>query len=149
MLIARAVVIRRGRVLLGRGEDEDFWTLPGGHIEPGEMSGQALLREVAEELGVADARLGRLLWVVENHFVYRGERHHEVGFYYLVELPAGALPICGGEFTGPEAGVCFRWLALSEIAGFDIRPRFLSTGLSALPDRFEHLWIDDIEAGAA
>ena len=135
-------------MLLGRGEDEDFWTLPGGHIEPGEMSGPALLREVTEELGVTDARLGRLVWIVGNRFVYRGQLCDEVGFYYLVELPAGVLPICDGEFTGPEAGVCFRWFALTDIAGFDIRPRFLPTRLGALPDRIEHLWIDDIGAGA-
>ena len=146
VLIARAILIRQNRGLLGRGDDEDFWTLPGGHIEPGEMSGQALLREVSEELGVAKARLGHLIWIVENHFIYQGQRHHEVGFYYSVEIPADALPICDGEFTGPEPGVCFHWFPTSEIASIDVRPSFLSARLGALPDIPEHLQIDEIGA---
>ena len=146
--IARAVIIRDDRVLLGRGNEEDFWTLPGGHVEPGEMSGQALLREVTEELGAANTRIGRLLWIVENHFVYRGQTCHEVGFYYRVELPAGALPICSGEFAGCEPCTRFRWFHLSDIARLDIRPRILSARLDALPAAPEHLQVDEIGPNA-
>jgi len=30
----------------------DVWDLPGGHVEPGELSGAALVRELREELGI-------------------------------------------------------------------------------------------------
>jgi 8-oxo-dGTP pyrophosphatase MutT (NUDIX family) len=146
VFIARAVVVRQDYVLLGRGDDETFWTLPGGHVELGEMSDRALLREVAEELGV-NARCGRLIWIVENHFIYRNRHCHEVGFYYHVELPADVLPLCSDEFTRCEPGVRFRWFPLSDIASVDIRPRFLAARLGALPDAPEHLQIDEIEAG--
>ena len=33
----------------------DVWDLPGGHVEPGELPGAALVRELREELGITVA----------------------------------------------------------------------------------------------
>ena len=79
----RDCLASRAYVLLSRAELDPFWALPGGRIEPGEMSDCALLRELAEELGASEVRLGRLIWVVENRFPHRGQHFQEIGFYYL------------------------------------------------------------------
>lgn len=53
---ASAAVLRGDAVLLverGKGAAAGLWSLPGGHIEPGETAAAAALREVAEETGVA------------------------------------------------------------------------------------------------
>lgn len=54
--VAAAVVRRDGRLLLTRrppgGPLGLLWEFPGGKIEPGETAEQALVREIAEELGV-------------------------------------------------------------------------------------------------
>ena len=40
------------RVLLVRVRENQLWYLPGGTIESGELAEEALVREIAEELGV-------------------------------------------------------------------------------------------------
>jgi 8-oxo-dGTP diphosphatase len=55
------VIFRAGRVLAGRRTEPPHlaggWELPGGKVEAGESDEAALVREIAEELGVS-VRLG-------------------------------------------------------------------------------------------
>lgn len=60
-----ALLVRNGRVLLGRRADDrewlpGAWDVIGGHIEAGESAAEALARELAEELGVVPAALREL-----------------------------------------------------------------------------------------
>jgi 8-oxo-dGTP pyrophosphatase MutT (NUDIX family) len=47
------VCIRERRMLAVRSRGRDVWYMPGGKREAGEGEAQALVREVAEELGVS------------------------------------------------------------------------------------------------
>lgn len=66
-----AGLIRRGdEVLLvrqqGPREPRSSWALPGGVVEPGELLGEALVREVREETGLAVAGIGPLLYLTHH-----------------------------------------------------------------------------------
>jgi ADP-ribose pyrophosphatase YjhB (NUDIX family) len=135
---ASVVVMRKGRVLLCRSVRDTYWALPGGVIEPGEMSDHAALREFAEEAG-AQAQIVRLLWVVENHFEDHDRAFQEIGFYYLAALNAGTNLFQSGEFAGGESQILLRWFGLDELDRIDLRPSFLRTGLRNLPERVAHL----------
>ncbi|HST99198.1 MAG TPA: NUDIX domain-containing protein, partial [Geodermatophilus sp.] len=53
------LVVRRGRP-----PHAGLWSIPGGRVEPGEDDAAAVVRELAEETGLA-VRVGELLGVVE------------------------------------------------------------------------------------
>ncbi|MHA7270305.1 NUDIX domain-containing protein [Arthrobacter sp. HLT1-20] len=56
--VACGLLVRNGHVLLvhrssAKTSNPNVWDLPGGHLEPGESSRQALVRELEEELCVS------------------------------------------------------------------------------------------------
>ena len=51
--IARGVCVRDGKLLVCRAKGAKSCYLPGGHVEFGETGRQALVREMAEETGLA------------------------------------------------------------------------------------------------
>jgi 8-oxo-dGTP pyrophosphatase MutT (NUDIX family) len=68
-----------------RVKQQPFLRLLDGHVEFGERSDEALLREIHEEIG-AEARILSLLDVAENRFVYEGKPGHEIVFVYAAEF---------------------------------------------------------------
>lgn len=49
-----AVFDPMGRLLMGRRRDSGKWTMPGGHLEPGEGATAGAARELREEAGLTD-----------------------------------------------------------------------------------------------
>jgi ADP-ribose pyrophosphatase YjhB (NUDIX family) len=72
------------------------WTLPGGGVDHGEHPADALVREFAEETGLA-ATVGELIGVSSHHFTGRApsgvlEDFHGIRLVYAVEVDAGVPP---------------------------------------------------------
>lgn len=64
---ARALLVTPDREILlvryvAHAIGRHFWITPGGGIEAGESEREAAAREVAEETGLADARIGPAVW---------------------------------------------------------------------------------------
>jgi ADP-ribose pyrophosphatase YjhB (NUDIX family) len=146
------VAVTETHVLLHRSEIDDFWALPGGRVELGEASTAALVRELQEEM---DARVvvERLLWVVENFFTYQQYQVHELGLYYLIQLP-DETRLQAPRFTGIERDqsigprefkLDFRWFPRQEplLRALPVLPVFLQQGLVDLPEATLHLVNDE------
>jgi 8-oxo-dGTP pyrophosphatase MutT (NUDIX family) len=136
-----AIMLHDRRVLLHRAESDDFWCLPGGRCELLERSRDTIEREMLEEIGLA-IPADRLLWVVENFFDYAGHSCHELGFYYLMEIPEdSSLLARGDQFIGDEGGteLFFRWFSLEDLDAISLYPTFLREGLRSIPQGIAHV----------
>lgn len=141
------LAFRDGHVLVHRATYEKFWSFPGGRAEIGETSEETLAREMVEEIG-AVAKIGRLLWVVENFFRYEERDWHELGFYYLMELPDD-FPFHPSDIihrhTDGKNELEFRWVEATRdaLTKLDIPPYFITEDIENLPATTRHLVWDD------
>lgn len=99
-LAVKGVVRRDSRILLARlsrfAVETGQWTLPGGGVDHGERPTVALVREMAEETGLA-AEVGDLIGVHDLHLTGtapngRHEDFHAVNLIFAVSVPDSAEP---------------------------------------------------------
>lgn len=90
---AGGVVFRRinGQVLwlVQERAGHGYWQLPKGHIEKGESSQQAAVREVKEESGIT-VRIITKLSAIKYFYVIENERRFKQVQWYLMEYVAGS-----------------------------------------------------------
>lgn len=65
------------------------WGLPKGHAEEGESAAETALREVGEETGLQDLRLGPELITIDWTFRAGGERIHKFATFFLMHSREG------------------------------------------------------------
>lgn len=58
--VASVAVLKDGQILFGRRNDNGKWTLPGGHLNPGESPEKGAVRELLEETGLKAVSLEKL-----------------------------------------------------------------------------------------
>lgn len=106
--VVAAAILRDGRVLAARrttpAETAGRWELPGGKVEEGEDAEEALVREIAEELGCT---ITVTTWLPGR--VAIGDRH---------ELSAAVCALVEGE-PQPTEHDRVRWLAADELDQVD------------------------------
>lgn len=117
---ASAAIFREHTVLLverGKGAARGTWSLPGGHIEPGEQAAEAARREVREETGI-EATIRGLVDV--RDVIYRGA-DGSLSVHYLLAVywglaEDGAVPVAQSDAAAA------RYVALDDVGALKLTP---------------------------
>lgn len=114
---ASAAIFRGAEVLLverGKGPLRGLWSLPGGHIEPGEMARDAALREISEETGI-EAQLSGLL---DIHEVLRHDADGRLTAHYLLVVFFGRW--VGGEPAAGDDAAAARFVPMAAVGSLPL-----------------------------
>jgi 8-oxo-dGTP pyrophosphatase MutT (NUDIX family) len=110
---ARVVVLDpRDRLLLINARDPrrrdgpDWWEIPGGGIDPGETSLEAVRRELWEEAGIRDAEIGPCVWTQTVEFTFGGWHFEQDEWVHVAR--------CDGSSAGPRGLEALEALAFGE-----------------------------------
>ena len=112
---------RRGRML---------WSMPKGHIEPGETIAETARREVLEETGV-DGTILAPLGTIDYWFVAEGRRIHKTVHHHLIRFDHGEL--CDEDPEITEVA----WVAFDDLPrrlAYPDERRLVETARTLLPD---------------
>lgn len=136
------IIIENNSVLLQySGSGLNSWLPPGGRAELLETSEESLRREMREELA-EEVQVERLLWFTETFFTLDNFNFHEIGMYYLVQLPTTSAlkdPTFVHHFEDAGMQLYCCWHDLDRLNEIVIYPVFLREALHNLPDSPQHI----------
>jgi 8-oxo-dGTP pyrophosphatase MutT (NUDIX family) len=109
-LILDALALDARAALIGRLDRRNrlLWSLPKGHVEPGETIQETAIREVREETGIS-GRIHAPLGTIDFWFVAEGQRVHKTVHHFLLLAE-------GGELSDEDVEVSeVAWVPLAEV----------------------------------
>jgi 8-oxo-dGTP pyrophosphatase MutT (NUDIX family) len=119
---ARVVLLDElDRVLLFRGFDPAdvdtgyWWFTPGGGIDPEETLEQAAHRELIEETGIHDVKLGPRLWTRFAQFSFEGVEYEQREWFFLARTAHRAVDTSGFTDYERRSMTDHRWWSVDEL----------------------------------
>lgn len=118
------IIKQQDYFLIMRVNKTPYYHIPGGHIEIGEDSKEAVIREIKEEIG-CNVKDAKLFAIQENFWERKGKQCHGIEFYYVIE-PEPQLSIKDYERIENDKGedklLEFKWVKSEELLNVDLRP---------------------------
>lgn len=121
----RAIIINSNKILLINRikNDDSYWVIPGGRVEPDESHEQAIKRECIEELGIETQIKKLFLRRISDKPGMEGQ--HE--FFYLCSMVGGKV----GTGEGPEfqPGAQYKgeyrisWVDFKKLSDINLKPQ--------------------------
>ena len=138
-----AIFIYNNKLLVNK-YDDDSYCLPGGYVEIGETSEEAIKRELMEEINL-DFNIDSFVGITENFFVnIRGEKTHGLDFYYKVSLK-DSNDISKIDYerveNDKEGIVChhLKWIDIKELNKTKLLPLVIRDDITSNVKNFHHI----------
>ena len=139
--VAAALIQQNGRVLICQRRRSDRfalkWEFPGGKVQPGESAAEALVRELAEELGVS-AAIGQEVYRTRHRYAEHTDEL-ELIFFSVQLLPASSSAALDTQLPRNLAFEQIKWAEPAALPQYDFLPAdrelisLLSSGALRLP----------------
>ena len=118
-LVGASVALWRGAdeiLLVKRGKAPLYgtWSLPGGHVEPGETLAAAAARELGEETGLS----GNLIGIADLVEIIRHDAGGRLDRHYVIAVFAGHWT--GGTARAGDDAIAVHWTAIDRLGEFDL-----------------------------
>lgn len=125
---ARVVTLdQHGRIFLINATDPGdeskpaWWEIPGGGIDYGESSEHAVARELWEEAGIAEAKIGPVIWCQHVTFTFAGYYFDQDEVVHVAWTDSDkAVEPQGLELFEAMAFQGSRWWTLEELLASDV-----------------------------
>lgn len=135
------ILILENKILMVKINNNNFYCLPGGHVELMENTKSAVVREFKEETKI-DVKVEKLLYLTENFFKGNLGETHELGFYYLLKpkekIEQKDFKLVEKDKDG-NVTLDFKWLPIENLD--NSKPDFLRHELNKKSKKFKHLVI--------
>ncbi len=99
----------------------DSWSLPKGHVDPGENLLTTAQREIYEESGVQDLTLIKELGLFQRYRISKtgGDDYSELKTLHFFLFRTSQKELCPVDKDNPEA----RWVDIGDVAGMLTHPK--------------------------
>lgn len=121
-----AILIKNGKILVHEGKKFKGFCFPGGHVELGETTSEAIKREMQEELNI-EVNIADIFCINEN--IYTNNLNtvcQEINYYYKVELLFDVLSDEPFEIIELDKGIekkhKFHWIPITELVESNLQP---------------------------
>lgn len=140
--IARGLIFQNGKILLCKRKDRKYYFFPGGHVEFGEFSANALKREMREEVDI-DVLSTNFIGTSENIFkdnYESGEIHHEINLVFETRVEEKDINVM-------EDYLEFKWLDADKFLKEKVQPTSLKEAVIKWMKDKNTFWIsqDDLK----
>ena len=109
----KGMVVKDGQIFMVK-DQRGNWEFPGGRIDDGELPEDTLYREFAEEIGVTDLTVGKLIYEFEFESERDGQNFHFKVLCYECEADLENIKISDEHQE-------FRWIALQDVDNTQMR----------------------------
>ena len=135
-----AIIIHNGRFLLMKNPEAPYLYSVGGRVHYGETTGEAIVREVLEETGIA-LEIDRPVFFQEQIFdeEVSKEHVHEIAVYYLMVDSERLDHLECRSVTERGVSEELVWVAKDELEKHYIVPVSVAKRLKCLPEHMTHV----------
>lgn len=136
------IIVNNNKVLVNK-YDKDRFCLPGGYVEVGETSLEAIKREIKEELQI-NINDAEYIGIIENFFTnFKGDKTHGLEFYYKINVSDGEIKNIDMNYIENDKGTTvkhnFKWIPINELNLYNIVPSQINNIIQNNENNFHYI----------